>query len=80
MKDLARTPKQLGNLIRTARKNKYWTQADLARNTSLQQRQISVIENGYSSTKLHTLLEILAVLDLDLQIVSRSTGEWKLGH
>jgi HTH-type transcriptional regulator / antitoxin HipB len=76
VKDLVRNPKQLGNLIRTARKRKNLSQRDLASKIALRQEQISIIENGYESTKLHTLLAICAALDLDVQIVPRSTGDW----
>jgi HTH-type transcriptional regulator / antitoxin HipB len=78
VKDLVRSPKQLGNLIRTARKRKNLSQRDLASATGLRQEQISIIENGYGSTKLHTLLAICAALDLDIQIVPRATDDWNL--
>ncbi len=74
MNDLARNPKQLGNALRNARKRKHWTQTDLAKSAGLQQRQISIIENGYPSIKLETLLAILAALDLDLLVAPRATG------
>ena len=66
MTDFARNPKQLGNLIRTARKRKGWSQQDLADRAGLRQENISIIENGYASTKLHNLLAIFAALDLEL--------------
>ena len=76
VKDLARNPNQLGNLIRRARKRKGWSQTELAQNARLQQRQISLIENGYSSTKLQTLLALTAALDLDLVVAPRSRADW----
>lgn len=76
MTDLARNPKQLGNLIRAARKRKGWSQQELAARTGLRQENISIIENGYSSTKLHNLLAILTALGLELRVASRSTEDW----
>ncbi|HEV8541019.1 MAG TPA: helix-turn-helix domain-containing protein [Verrucomicrobiae bacterium] len=43
----------------------------MAKRTGLQQRRISVIETGYASIKLQTVLTIIAALDLDIQVVSR---------
>jgi HTH-type transcriptional regulator / antitoxin HipB len=74
--DLVRNPKQLGNLIRTARKRKGWSQHELADRAGLRQENISIIENGYSSTKLHNLLAILAALGLELHVAPRSTEDW----
>jgi hypothetical protein len=42
----------------------------------LRQENISMIENGYPSTKLHNLLAVLAALDLELQVSVRSTADW----
>jgi len=44
----------------------------------LRQGNISMIENGYASTKLHNLLAILSALDLELQVSLRSTGDWTI--
>ena len=76
MSDLARNPKQLGNLIRTARKRKGWSQQELAGRAGLRQENISIIENGYASTKLHNLLAIFAALGLELRVALRSTKDW----
>ena len=76
MQELARDPKQIGNLIRNARKHKALSQKELASMVGLRQENISMIENGYASTKLHNLLAVLAALDLELQVSVRSTGDW----
>jgi HTH-type transcriptional regulator/antitoxin HipB len=74
--NLARDPKQIGNVIRVARRRKGWSQTDLAKRAGLRQETISIIETGYASTKLHNLLAILAALDLELQIAQRSVSGW----
>jgi HTH-type transcriptional regulator/antitoxin HipB len=78
MQELARDPKQIGNLIRNARKRKALSQKELASMVGLRQGNISMIENGYASTKLHNLLAILSALDLELQVSLRSTGDWTI--
>ena len=68
---IARNEKQLGALIRTARKKKSWRQIDLARRASMRQQLISDLENGSSSSRLDTILKVLAALDLDLSLTDR---------
>ncbi len=66
-----RNEKQLGALIRAARKKKRWRQVDLARRASMRQPLISELENGASSSRLDTILKVLAALDLDLTVTDR---------
>jgi len=68
-----RNENQLGALIRTARKKKGWRQVDLARQASMRQQLISDLENGASSSRLDTILKVLAALDLDLSVTDRRT-------
>ena len=70
--NLARDPKQIGNVIRVARKRKGWSQGELAKRSGLRQGTVSLIETGSPATKIQTLLAILAALDLELQIPPRS--------
>lgn len=74
MMDLARTPKQIGNLIRRARKRRGWSQTHLGDKTGLRQETISLIERGNPATKLETILAVLAALDLEFRIAPRSKG------
>src|SRR4029078_9384422 len=74
MSDLARDPKQLGNLIRRARKRRAMSQGALGANAGLRQETISLIENGNSAAKIETILAVLAALDLELRIAPRSKG------
>lgn len=66
-----RNEKQLGALIREARKAKGWRQVDLARQASMRQQLISDLENGASSSRLDTILKVLAALNLDLSVTDR---------
>jgi HTH-type transcriptional regulator/antitoxin HipB len=75
MNDLARDPKQIGNVIRRARKKNKLSQKNLADKTGLRQATISMIENGNTSATIDTLLAVLAVLDLEFRIGQRSKVE-----
>jgi len=73
MSELARSPEQLGNAIRRARKKRGMSQSDLGEKAGLRQETISLIENGNPAAKLETILAILSVLGLELQISSRDS-------
>lgn len=74
MPQLARTPRQLGNLVRQARKDRGLSQARLGERAGLRQETISLIENGNPATRLDTLLKVLAALDLEFRIDARGKG------
>ena len=74
MSDLARNPKQIGNLIRRARKQRGLSQTQLGEKTGLRQATISLIETGNPAATLETILRVLSVLDLELRIAPRSKG------
>lgn len=75
MSDLARNPKQLGNIVRRARKNRSLTQTELGAISGCRQETISLIEAGNPATRVDTLLSVLASLELELRVASRSKGE-----
>lgn len=75
MTELARNPKQIGALIRRARKNRDWSQTQLADRAGLRQETISLIETGNSATRLDTILAVLSALDLEFRVGPRSKGE-----
>ncbi len=72
MADLARSPKQIGNAIRRARKKCGMSQSELGEKTGLRQGTISLIESGHSAAKLETILAILSMLGLEFSIRERS--------
>ena len=75
MTDLARTPKQIGSLVRRARKSLGWSQTVLGEKAGLRQETVSLIENGNPATKLETILALLSALDLEFQVSPRSKGQ-----
>jgi HTH-type transcriptional regulator/antitoxin HipB len=72
MSALARTPRQVGHVIRRSRKRRGLSQAQLGAMAGLRQETISLIETGNPATKLETIFAVLAALDLEFQIASRS--------
>jgi len=66
---IARTEKQLGAILRRARKQAGLTQSALA---NLRQGTVSRLEAGEPAIQLHTLMEALAALNLELVIRPRS--------
>jgi HTH-type transcriptional regulator / antitoxin HipB len=69
---VARDSKQIGNLIRRARKNRGWSQKRLGEKAGLRQETISLLETGNPSARLETVLAVLAALELELQIGLRA--------
>lgn len=73
MAELARSPEQLGNTIRRARKKSGMSQSELGKKSGLRQETISLIENGNPAAKLETILAVLSALDLEMQITTRKS-------
>lgn len=74
MSDLARSPKQLGAVIRRRRKRLGLNQTQVGERAGLRQETISLMESGSPAARLGTVLAVLAALDLEFQIVTRSQG------
>ncbi|WP_447970127.1 helix-turn-helix domain-containing protein [Nitrospira sp. M1] len=74
MSHLARNPKQIGNLVRQARKERGLSQTQLGEKAGLRQATISQLETGNPAATMETILAVLASLDLEFQIVRRSKG------
>lgn len=75
MTELARTPRQIGNLVRRARKRRGWSQTQLGERAGLRQETISLIETGNPATRLETILAVLAALDLEFRLTARTKGQ-----
>ena len=74
MTDLARTPKQIGTLVRRTRKKAGLSQQALGDAAGLRQETISLIETGNPATRIDTLLSVLGALDLEFRIGTRTKG------
>lgn len=72
MTQFARTPQQLGALIRRARRQAALTQGALGAKMGARQATISKLEAGEPATQLRTLMDALAALDLELVVRPRT--------
>lgn len=71
---IARNEKQLGAILRRARKNAGLTQGSLSNQIHLRQGTVSRLEAGEPAMQLRTLMAALAALDLELVVRARSKG------
>lgn len=72
MADLARTPHQIGALIRRYRRRLGLSQSGLGEKAGLRQETISLIETGNPAARLDSILAVLAALDLEFRVEARS--------
>jgi HTH-type transcriptional regulator/antitoxin HipB len=72
MKSSARSAAQIGAVIRRERRARGLTQAQLGAKTGLRQATVSKLEKGEPATRLSTLFDVLATLNLELTVSSRS--------
>lgn len=74
MNQIARTAQQLGAVVRRKRKQLDLSQDELGDRIHLRQATISKLEAGEPATRLQTLLDVLAALDLEIVIRARTRG------
>ena len=74
MTQLARSTIQIGNIVKRQRRAAGLTQNELADRLGVRQATVSSVEAGAGGTKLSTLLDMLAALDLELTVSPRSSG------
>jgi HTH-type transcriptional regulator / antitoxin HipB len=71
---IARTEKQLGAILRRARKHAGLTQGKLGEQIHLRQGTVSRLEAGAPAVQLRTLMETLSALNLELIVRPRGQG------
>ena len=74
---VARTPQQLGSILRGYRRERQLTQAGVGSRCGLPQAAISQIEADPTTTSLSRIYRILSALDLELVVQPRSPGDHK---
>lgn len=72
MEQIVRTPRQLGAALQRRRADRALTQPALAQTVRRRQATISSVEAGEAGTRLSTLFDLLAALDLELVVRPRS--------
>lgn len=71
-----RSNKELGAVLRMARKAKNLRQVDVAQKASVRQALVSDLENGATMARLDTVIKVLAALDMDVSIIPRRRAEF----
>lgn len=66
-----RLPENIRREIRSARRDRGWSQLELGRRAGFTQRHVSGIETGRIVPRYDTLIDLLRVLDRDLALVPR---------
>ena len=77
MTQRARTAKQIGAIIRRARRNAGLTQTELGKKIGLRQATVSKLEAGQPATRLSTMLDALTALGLEIIIDKRGRASGK---
>ena len=77
-----RTVNELGAAIRRARKERGWTQGDLAVRAGISRRTLVAIEGGNPRGEIGIVVRVIAALDRELAIAERPSGggDDLLGH
>lgn len=72
---IARTPNQIGAVVRRERTKRNWTQGRLATEAGVRQETVSSVETGERPAKFDTVLRLLEVLDLELRVAARDDSD-----
>lgn len=79
MQQLVLSPKALGVLLRDLRKKKGLTQTELGRKVGLDQKKVSLMENGNPNMRVDSLFRLLSALDHGVvvapKVVDRASEE-----
>ena len=77
MRQIARTAKQVGAVVRRERRRQCLTQKTLGASIGLRQATISRLEKGEPATRVKTLLDTLTALGLQVVITGREISSNK---
>jgi len=77
---MASTPQDLGDFVRSVRKNLHVTQRDLAMTSGTGLRFITDLEKGKPTCQIGKVLTVLRTLGISLQLVSPSTQSRNKGQ
>jgi y4mF family transcriptional regulator len=74
----ARTPAELGALVRDERQRLGLTQAELARRAVVSQRWLSCLERGHPNAQLALVQGVLRALGLELAVTAKPVASTRL--
>ena len=69
---VARTPKQLGQLLKSCRVQQERTQSAVGSKVGIKQSTVSILEADASTARISTLYKLLSALNLELVVRDRS--------
>lgn len=72
MEQIARTPQQIGAAVRRVRRHQALTQAQLGEKITRRQATVSKLEAGAPNSRIGTLMDVLAALNLELVVRPRA--------
>jgi HTH-type transcriptional regulator/antitoxin HipB len=74
MQMLLVSPKDIGVALRTLRKEKGLSQKELGQRVGLDQKKISLLENGNANCRVDSLFRLLSALELGVVLQSKSNS------
>ncbi len=74
MKMLLVSPKDIGAALRTLRKEKGLSQKELGQKVGLDQKKLSLLENGNPNCRVDSLFRLLSALELGVVLQSKSNS------
>lgn len=77
METIARSTRDVADILQRHRKKRKLTQADLGARMRVRQATVSNLEAGEDATRLKTLMDALAALELELVIRPRTVKSAK---
>jgi HTH-type transcriptional regulator/antitoxin HipB len=72
---IIRNPQQLGAALQRFRKDYGWPQSSLSEKSGVTQTAVSEIEAGSPLSRLETIFKLLAALDLEIVVRSRTKSD-----
>jgi HTH-type transcriptional regulator/antitoxin HipB len=72
--DIARTAPEIGAALRRRRRSLKLSQVEVAERAGMKQSTVSAAEAGGAGTKLKTIADLMAVLELEFVVRPRSSG------
>lgn len=77
---VARTPKQLGPILRSIRAERGLTQKEAGAKVGLKQSTVSAIESDSARTSVDTLYKLLSALELELVVRDKPRDRGPAGN
>lgn len=74
IKQVVSLPEQLGHILQSSRKAARLSQAEMAQRLGVSQSRISAMELNPAAISLGQLITMMAALDLEMIVQSRSSG------